>query len=617
MSGRDAAAPTSWLRQCWRGRERFVVLSTGAGGIAAFVAAWQAWQQDEARCARLHWIALGASLPPEHDAEIPSPTQAHAALDRLRAAWPPVTRNLHRLAFDAARVQLLFAPGEPASLLRNIDASVDAFLVLPAPDVLAEHPPSAKAFARLAAPDALLWMPALAAGSAARATLGTAGFRIDDVPAVDGSILARFRPVHAARPAIGRQRARSVGERRVAIVGAGLAGCAAAWALAEAGWSSVLLDRHDTLAAEASGNPAGLFHGIVNGHDGSHARLLRAAALEAAAAVRMALAGHGVSGRAGGLLQISNAVHGVVSMRSVLQRLGLPPNYVEALEPRQASIRAGLPLAHAAWFYPDGGWVDPAGLARSFVARAGAAVEWRGGIDVRRLHCAGHGWNLLDADDKIVAQAPSVVLANAGDARRLLGAAWPIEAVRGQLSVLRGASGRALPQPLVPVSGAGYAIAPGDGSLVIGATAQPGDMDPDVRSEDHRRNLAQLAQLSTAFHGLAASTDAGRLGGRTAWRWTTRDRLPLVGAVPRLDPNGGWATDASARLDQPRFVEREPGLFVFGALGSRGITWAALGAQILASAISGAPAPIETSLLDALDPARFLVRDRPRSSRES
>jgi tRNA 5-methylaminomethyl-2-thiouridine biosynthesis bifunctional protein len=47
---------------------------------------------------------------------------------------------------------------------------------------------------------------------------------------------------------------------------------------------------------------------------------------------------------------------------------------------------------------------------------------------------------------------------------------------------------------------------------------------------------------------------------------------------------------------------------VFTALGSRGIGWSALGAQVLASLISGAPAPLEADLLDAVDPGRFTSR---------
>ena len=57
-----------------------------------------------------------------------------------------------------------------------------------------------------------------------------------------------------------------------------------------------------------------------------------------------------------------------------------------------------------------------------------------------------------------------------------------------------------------------------------------------------------------------------------------------------------------------RRVERRAGLYLFCALGSRGITQAALGAEVLAARLTGAPCPLPASLVDALDPARFAVR---------
>jgi tRNA 5-methylaminomethyl-2-thiouridine biosynthesis bifunctional protein len=118
-----------------------------------------------------------------------------------------------------------------------------------------------------------------------------------------------------------------------------------------------------------------------------------------------------------------------------------------------------------------------------------------------------------------------------------------------------------------------------------------------VRIADHARNAAQLGALSPAWSGV----DPAWLNGRVGWRCTSRDRLPLIGAVPLSDGGGG-------RRDQPRFVARETGLHLFTALGSRGITGAALGAAVLAAWMTGAPMPVGASLRDALDPARFLVR---------
>jgi tRNA 5-methylaminomethyl-2-thiouridine biosynthesis bifunctional protein len=125
-----------------------------------------------------------------------------------------------------------------------------------------------------------------------------------------------------------------------------------------------------------------------------------------------------------------------------------------------------------------------------------------------------------------------------------------------------------------------------------------------VREADHRANLAQLAQLI----GHHVDADPATMRGRTAWRWSAIDRLPLIGAVPDADAH-------ASRFDQPRFVPRVPGLFVFTALGSRGITWSALGARLLASLITGAPAPLEASLIDAVDPARFVSRRARRATR--
>ena len=92
----------------WQGRERFVIVETGFGLGNNFLATWDAWRSDPHRCERLHFISIEAhplradDLKRAHAAS-PLPTLASA----LAAAWPPLTPNLHRLAFDAGRVELL------------------------------------------------------------------------------------------------------------------------------------------------------------------------------------------------------------------------------------------------------------------------------------------------------------------------------------------------------------------------------------------------------------------------------------------------------------------------------------------------------------------------------
>ena len=594
----------------WRGRESFVILETGFGLGNNFLATWQAWRDDPQRCARLVFVSIEKHPLTRLDLAAIHRTSALPELaGALQAAWPPLTPNLHELSFDDGRVRLLLALGDVQAWLPELVAEVDAYYLdgfAPAGNPRMWDERVCKALGRSAAAGATL-----ATWSAARAVrdrLTSAGFEARLAPGRGGKrdiTLATYAPHYTPRRAVARVSAGAgSGPRHALIVGGGLAGCAAAWALAAQGWSSTLVERRPQLAAEASGNPAGLFHGIVNAHDGVHARFNRAAALAARQAVRIAIDRHGARGSTDGLLRLE-ATLDAPAMRARLRQLGLPADYVRALDAAEAGELAGIALTRPAWFYPGGGWVEPAALARAYLERAGERVTCRHGVGVDALRRGGAGWGLLDAEGAVIAEAATIVLANAHDALRLLDApAWPIDRVRGQLTLLDPA---VLPQPLprLPIAGAGYLLPPVDGQAIFGATAQVGDDDPAVRDADHRINLAQLERLT----GRPAVVDVDALRGRTAWRCSSRDRLPVIGAVP-----DALAARTATRLDQPRFVPRTPGLYVCTALGSRGITWSALGARLLAATIAGAPLPLEASLVDAVDPARFVSRQVRRAA---
>ena len=600
----EAAALTELLLRYWRGRERCVLLAAGEGALDAALAAWQAWIDDPARCARLHLIAATEAMPRADALRTAAAGRPWAApAGRLAAALPPPAPGLHPLGFDDGRVQWLLAAGPLRRVLRELQAAVDVFVLDP-PGAGDDDPVAlAKACARLAAARALLVLAraGTAADDAAIGALRAAGFV--DEPAAPGSRCwqaCHLRRGGARRPGTGGgPDAATAGPQDALIVGAGLAGCAAAWALAEQGIGSVLIDRHGAPAMEASSNPASIFHGTVNAADGVHARFNRAAALQAQRAVQCAIDAHGVRGAAGGLLRLHAG--DPAAMQALLARLGLPPGYVEALNAAAAGRVAGLPLAQPAWHFPGGGWVDPAGLARAFVERAGAATRFRGNTAVAALRRGAQGWQLLDAGARVLAAAPVVVLANAGDALRLLGGEhWPVTRVRGQITLLDLAQ-QPLRLPRIPVAGSGYLLPALDGDALFGATAQAGDDDPAVRAADHAYNLIRLRHLSAACLADADPPPAA-LHGRVGWRLLTQDRLPLIGPVPRLDDAALQAQTPLARL--PRL----PGLHLWAGLGSRGITWAALGAQLLAARISGAPWPLERSLADGVDPARFALR---------
>ncbi len=592
------------------------MLATGFGAGDRFLRLWNSWRADPHRCRTLHYIAFDRH-PPSTDVlrQTPRPEALAPLATRLVAAWPALTPNIHRLEFESGRLRLLLAVTEPADGLSELVARVDAFF-LDQPDQLARgsswQPRLGKRLARLAAPAASL--ASVSTDDQLADGLRAAGFEVESLAADEKSaatLSGLFKPHFSpSRPPARRIAAVAAG-RHVAVLGAGLAGCATAAALVDQGCSVTLLDRHHAPAAEASGNGAGVFHGVVHAHDGHHARFNRAAALEAGNTFRRLLAGsarQGVtSGSVDGLLRLGSKLVDQPAMQAVLDKLRLPADFVQALDAAQASIMAGIAVTEPAWFYPTGGWMRPAWLAACWLDRAAAACHFIGGVQVDAIRRVADQWVLLDRDANPIAAADSLVLANAGGAQRLLdGLAaapidWPLQQVRGQTSQIDElpADVRA---PALPLSGAGYVLPAIDHSLIFGATSQPADDDAGIRAADHRENASRLALLSAQFDPIGR-LPISRFAGRTAWRCVASDRLPLIGAVP-----AAWAGGSGGAWDQPRFVPRQPGLFMLTALGSRGLTWSPLAAQVLAAMMTGAPVPLEADLLDAIDPARFLSR---------
>jgi tRNA 5-methylaminomethyl-2-thiouridine biosynthesis bifunctional protein len=52
-----------------------------------------------------------------------------------------------------------------------------------------------------------------------------------------------------------------------------------------------------------------------------------------------------------------------------------------------------------------------------------------------------------------------------------------------------------------------------------------------------------------------------------------------------------------------------PGLYINAGHGSKGLVTCPLAAELLASLMSGEPLPVSRSVADALNPARFIIRN--------
>lgn len=541
------------LRAHWRGRERYTVFDTHYGDGARVRTVQEAWRADPERSARLHVVALADGLLP----------------------------GFHRIPQDDPRLTLTLLAAPLDAALAQLGAQPDYFFLQDVAGAAFARP-----LARVAASGAQLEADGLV--DEQRAALQAQGFVFDD----EGrrAVFASRKPRLPLPPRLPQER------KRALVIGAGLAGSAACASLCARGWQVTLVERHPAPAMEASGNLAGIFMPLLSRDDNIPTRLTRAAYLYALRAWRQ-LGGIGgaIEGQACGVLQLArDPGHAEVS-RAIAREAPYPADFARWLESLEAEALLGLPAPSGGWLFPQGGWARPGSVCEAMLQSCGERLVRRFGAGSIALERSGDEWLARAADGAVVAQAPTVVLASGAGARSLAQSReLPLAALRGQVSHLDSGSLPALPVVLCREA---Y-LTPAAGGIACAGATYDLDADPQLRLSSHEENLERLRGLVSDPLAAAGAPLAGRVG----FRCVAPDRLPLVGRLPDFG--------AAGRTERLRDVPRHPGLHALLGYASRGLIWAPLAAELLAAQLEGEPLPLETSLVDALDPARFVLRAR-------
>ncbi len=555
----------------WGGRDSFTILETGFGLGLNFLAAWDAFRSDPRAPARLHFVSVERHPFAASDlAEALAPFEELGPLvTGLLAVWPPPLAGFHRLQFEGGRVQLTLICGDARELLPQLEASADAVFLdgfSPARNPEMWSPEVVRELARLASPGATLATWTVAGG--VRAALAGAGFRVDKREGF-GRKREMLVGVREGEPAAPRRH-----ERRAVIVGAGLAGTMCAERLASRGWDVALVDARE----KHTGATVGLVRPIANLRDAVNAQASRPAFLYTLQYFRaLQHDGYHLLWKRCGVLQLADGDDEAARFQAIIAAQGHPPEFLRYVDAAEARALAGREVRGPGWWMPTGAWVSPGSLAVALLARAGPRVRLHIGRAVERLEREGAEWRAIDAHGSVIAEAPTLVVANAFDAKRLLpDARLPLSRVRGQVTFL---PPRAAEQLDIVVSGSGYVAPLPDGGHVIGATYQHDDTGEEVRAADHRENLARAAKMLPGFAEDAHPMD---LAGLAGFRATVPDRLPIFGAT------------------------QIPGIWTATGLGSRGFLWAPIGAELIASRLEGEPSPLPRDLGGAISPRRFL-----------
>lgn len=586
----------------WIGRERFTIIETGLGLGLNFLATWDAWRSDPARCAQLHFVSVE-----KHPFCADDLARLHAAwpelaplAGELHRHWPALTPGVHRLHLDGGRVVLTLIFGDAVDALPQVRAAADAFFLdgfSPARNPDLWSPAVFAQLARLAASGATLATWSVSGN--VRRGLETAGFTLERRPGFGGKreMLTGHR---ADAPA-----ADLIQPRRALVIGAGVAGTSVAERLAARGWQITVIDEADGPGQGASGNRAGVFRPLPSLDDNRLARITRAGFLYGRHHLaRLAEAGHPVRWAPTGVLHLARDDKQAAKMQAVVDTHQYPTDYLRFADRDEASRLANWPVAQGGWWFPQGGWIQPPTLCAANLAAGGDRITPLFGRRLARLERRGDDWLALDESGAEIARAPVMVLANGVGIRAIPEAAsLPVRPARGQVSHLPATPGSA---PEVVVCRLGYVSPEVDGIRCAGATFIADDDGTELREAEHRENLTKLDFI---LPGFSAPFDPASLDGRVGFRPASPDRLPMVGAVPAV---------ASAERTTPLAdIPRQPGLFAATGFGARGLVWASLVGELLASQINGDPLPLERDLVDALDPARYLLKPpRPGAGNE-
>lgn len=560
--------------------ESFHIAELGFGSGLNFLLTAQLFAQAAPPSARLVYAAIEKHPVRREDLER---IYSHFVLpdtDKLLAQYPPLMEGFHHLHFYGGRIRLMLLLGDVAEILPEVRGAFDAWYLdgfSPAKNPAMWQEKLFPLMAERTRPGGTV--ATFSAAGHVRRGLESAGYTVEKAKGYGvkrDMTIARWtgsKPSPAAK-------------KTIAVLGAGLAGCAAAYALRRRGHNVVLIDRSG-IAAETSGNPIGILYPKLTvdpsplGQFHSHAFCFARQLVE-----KLKLP----SWRNCGVIRLDLDADDAGRTRALLAQNEFPPEFAAAAA---YAGHSGMEQAMAGMLSPP-----------EFCAALANDAQTLFGASVTGLRQTPKGWEVLGGGH-IIASADTVIVAQGLGSRDFLQTEWlPLQSLRGQVTYLKPTvESRKLDKI---VCHDGYITPAVDGLHYIGATFQkenPGAVE--TRAEDDAENLEKLNR-----HLPQLSLSAAQVAGsRAGYRATTPDKLPTVGPAPDYDAfRKNFAPlreGKKAATEAPAYIE---GLYISAGFGAHGLSGAPLAGEMIAAMVSGEPLPVPHSLAEHLLPERFIFR---------
>ncbi|MEQ9346449.1 MAG: bifunctional tRNA (5-methylaminomethyl-2-thiouridine)(34)-methyltransferase MnmD/FAD-dependent 5-carboxymethylaminomethyl-2-thiouridine(34) oxidoreductase MnmC [Thalassospira sp.] len=615
------------LPTAWQSRENFTIGETGFGTGLNFLAAWRAWSQDPHQSKRLHFVSVEKYPLSRNDmirAHQNWPELSELS-NQLGDIWPTETMlpGIHRFILGNGAVSLTLLIGDAITCWSGYEGSIDCWFLdgfAPARNPGMWH---ASLFSAIASASSTKGAT-LATFSAARIVrdgLESAGFTVSKrkgfefkrdmitatLPTKETQSIDTIRFHFTDDPWFNLPK--NSNAKSVAVIGGGMAGAACADALRNRGCHVTIFEKRDQLANAASGNPIGMIEPYFTADDAIMGRFFEAGFRFSHRKIKRLSDDGLIEAGFCGVLDLATSARKQERQDGLLARLADHPDLIQAMSRDEASACFGLPVPMGGVFYPSAGWVSPP----SFVRTLTNGIKCHLSTTITDIANTHVGKTLISSDGREFGPYDAVIIAGATETSTLAQTRWlddQLIPVRGQISYC--------PETVISelyvsaniqcvLSYKGHITPARNGMHVFGATFLRDDEQTDLRDTDHAHNVAQLGKV---FPKIAESLSSKSLDGRAALRTTTQDHLPVIGPAPDFEQYLSAYPDLDKGKKGARYINApyHKDVYICTGFGARGLIGAPLAAEILASEICDMPLPLEKSLMDAVHPARFIVR---------
>jgi len=595
------------LPQRWHQKKPFVIAETGFGTGLNFVATLAQWNKSSPQQTQLDYISVEKYPLSKHDIKkaLSHWPELNDYTSELLHVYPSGIAGLHRLKLLQGRVSLTLMIGDATQMYRDLTATVDAWYLdgfAPSRNPQMWSTELCKEIARLSQPGTTF--STYTAAGQVRKNLQDAGFTVSKVAGhgkrerLCGSF-NQAQNVTSQAPWFHPPRVSASDGKKAIIIGCGIAGISMAHTLCQSGWKTIILEQEDHVAAHASGNKAGIVMPKLTLDMDKYAQFHLSAFLYTLAWLRNLQSRQAaLDWHSEGVLELVDELRG-----TQLAKLNLSKQVIHVLNAEQASLYAGIILERNALFFPTAGWLNPANLCATLL-KDNPEIDVRFNQRVLSLQQGTNNtWHISTQTESHTADV--VVICNGASAHQFQQTKHlPITPSRGQISDLQQTA--SAPRLLRPICYGGYAIPVANNELVCGASYTPDDKTIELKKADHDHNIKTLRQHLPDL----LTEEQQAHGGRAATRATTTDRLPLVGPVA----NEAFYRLAYQDIKHGKKAHTFPlaqyhsGLYIAAGFGSRGLTTAAIAAELVTNLVNNTPLALSTKLYHAIHPARFLIR---------